>query len=164
MKESKRDIYLKKKDILKFHFSLLLDNIGRLENPRSDSDSDVYSELPDTEDEEQEEQEQQQQYHQQQQQEEYSRMIKPTKTLKRLANNKPEVTVTATTAPKRSKLTSLSVKTRRVQPIDRDQDGNPKLPQQIGVLTVLNLGTIVTDRPNYHNERYIFPVGYTVSR
>ncbi|KAI9366510.1 F/Y-rich N-terminus-domain-containing protein [Pilaira anomala] len=147
----------KKIRTLTFERNLLLDNIGRLENPRSDSDSDVYSELPDTEDEEEEDPEQQQQ-------EEDSRMMKPTKILKRLANNKPEVTVTATTAPKRSKLTSLSVKTRRVQPIDRDQDGKPKLPQQIGVLTVLNLGTIVTDRPNYHNERYIFPVGYTVSR
>lgn len=68
------------------------------------------------------------------------------------------------TPSKRSKLTRFSVKTRRVQPIERNADGSPKLPQQIGVLTVLNLGTIVTDRPNFHNERYIFPVGYTVSR
>lgn len=75
-----------------------------------------------------------------------------------------DVTIPTTTAPKRSKLTRLSVKTRRVQPIDRNPDGSPKLPQQIGVLTVLSLGTIVTDRPTFHNERYIFPVGYTVSR
>jgi hypothetical protein len=68
------------------------------------------------------------------------------------------------TPAKRSKLTRFSVKTRRVQPIERNADGSPKLPQQIGVLTVLNLGTIVTDRPSFHNERYIFPVGYTVSR
>lgn len=65
---------------------------------------------------------------------------------------------------KRSKLTPQSVKTRRVQPIERDAQGHPKLPQQIGVLTVHHLGTIVTNRPNYHNERYIFPVGYSVSR
>lgn len=65
---------------------------------------------------------------------------------------------------KRSKLTPQSVKTRRVQPIERDDQGHPKLPQQIGVLTVHNLGKIVTDRLNFHNERYIFPIGYAVSR
>ena len=65
---------------------------------------------------------------------------------------------------KRSRSAKIPVKTRRVQPIERDADGKPKLPQQIGVLTVHSLGTIVTDRPNFHNERYIFPVGYTVSR
>lgn len=129
----------------------MLDNIGRLENVISDdSDSDLYSDLSDTDDDV-----------------EIAACTNSiavkSKILKKLSQ-KSDVTVTATTAPKRSKLTSLSVKTRRVQPIDRDEDGNPKLPQQIGVLTVLNLGTIVTDRPSFHNERYIFPVGYTVSR
>jgi hypothetical protein len=55
-------------------------------------------------------------------------------------------------------------KTRRVQPIERDETGHPKLPQQIGVLTVVDLGKIKTDRDSFHNERYIFPVGYTVKR
>ncbi|ORX47173.1 FYRN-domain-containing protein [Hesseltinella vesiculosa] len=70
----------------------------------------------------------------------------------------------ASAPPKRSKITKVPSKTRRVQPIERDDDGHPKLPQQIGVLTVLKLGSIVTDRDTFHNERYIFPVGYTVSR
>lgn len=94
-----------------------------------------------------------------------------TRILKKLAN-RPSSTVesshdpatVASAPPKRSKAAHIPVKTRRVQPIDRDEDGNPKLPQQIGVLTVLSLGHIVTDRPTFHNERYIFPVGYTVSR
>lgn len=129
----------------------MLDNIGRLENVISDdSDSDLYSDLSDTDEDVDV-------------QACTNSIAVKSKILKKLAQ-KSDVTVTATTAPKRSKLTSLSVKTRRVQPIDRDEDGNPKLPQQIGVLTVLRLGTIVTDRPSFHNERYIFPVGYTVSR
>ncbi|KAI8384397.1 F/Y-rich N-terminus-domain-containing protein, partial [Radiomyces spectabilis] len=70
----------------------------------------------------------------------------------------------ASAPPKRSKITKIAVKTRRVQPIERDAEGNAKLPQQIGVLTVLDLGKIVSDRDTFHNERYIFPVGYTVSR
>ncbi|OAD02452.1 hypothetical protein MUCCIDRAFT_111836 [Mucor lusitanicus CBS 277.49] len=66
--------------------------------------------------------------------------------------------------PKRSRINKSRVRTRRVQPIQRDQHGHPILPLQIGVLTVTHLGRIVTDRDAFHNERYIFPVGYTVQR
>jgi hypothetical protein len=94
----------------------------------------------------------------------------PSLSLQYHRSNQHDATLVHSSEPtpivpsKRSKLTRFSVKTRRVQPIERNADGSPKLPQQIGVLTVLNLGTIVTDRPNFHNERYIFPIGYTVSR
>lgn len=73
-------------------------------------------------------------------------------------------TTVVSAPPKRSKINRINIKTRRVQPIERDQFGHPKLPQQIGVLTVLNLGTIKKDVDTFHNERYIFPVGYTVKR
>ncbi|CAO3599674.1 unnamed protein product [Absidia cylindrospora] len=73
-------------------------------------------------------------------------------------------TTVASAPPKRSKMSKVQAKTRRVQPIERDESGNPKLPQQIGVLTVLKLGTIEPHREAFHNERYIFPIGYTVSR
>lgn len=73
-------------------------------------------------------------------------------------------TTVASAPPKRSKINRINIKTRRVQPIERDGLGHPKLPQQIGVLTVLDLGTIRADSESFHNERYIFPVGYTVRR
>lgn len=76
----------------------------------------------------------------------------------------PKTTTVPSAPPKRSRINRVNVKTRRVQPIQRDQHGNPILPQQIGVLTVTNLGKIITDREAFHNERYIFPVGYTVQR
>ncbi|KAI8365682.1 F/Y-rich N-terminus-domain-containing protein [Choanephora cucurbitarum] len=79
-------------------------------------------------------------------------------------DTKPTLTTVASAPPKRSKINRVNVKIRRVQPIERDDEGNPILPQQIGVLTVLSLGTIITDRDTFHNERYIFPVGYTVRR
>lgn len=75
-----------------------------------------------------------------------------------------KMTTVASAPPKRSKINRINIKTRRVQPIERDFNGHPKLPQQIGVLTVLNLGKIITDKDSFHNERYIFPVGYTVRR
>lgn len=172
-----RDYIHAKKKIrtLTFERNLLLDNIGRIESSNrmsDDSDSDLYSDLSDTDDD------------LDVTTSTTSIYTKP-KILKRLAqsskprqqstpvthtstfnyhNNDHEVTLPTSTAPKRSKTSKLVLKTRRVQPIDRDEDGHPKLPQQIGVLTVLNLGTIITDRPSFHNERYIFPVGYTVSR
>ena len=73
-------------------------------------------------------------------------------------------TVTTSAPPKRSKMSRAVTKTRRVQPVERDENGNVKLPQQIGGLTVVNLGKIVYDREAFHNERYIFPVGFTVER
>ncbi|KAI8137727.1 F/Y-rich N-terminus-domain-containing protein [Fennellomyces sp. T-0311] len=87
---------------------------------------------------------------------------------KRILSESPthnrDLATVASAPPKRSKLSRIAVKTRRVQPIERDEQGLPRLPQQIGVLTVLDLGKIVSDRDTFHNERYIFPVGYTVSR
>jgi hypothetical protein len=53
---------------------------------------------------------------------------------------------------------------RKVHPIPRDIHGAPVLPIQIGILTLINLGQIVFDRDTFHNERYIWPVGYTVKR
>jgi hypothetical protein len=65
---------------------------------------------------------------------------------------------------KRASKRSMADKVHRVQQVPQDDDGNYILPVQIGILTVLNLGTIVWDRPNFHNDRYIWPVGYTVKR
>ncbi|KAI9336638.1 F/Y-rich N-terminus-domain-containing protein, partial [Zopfochytrium polystomum] len=42
--------------------------------------------------------------------------------------------------------------------------GRPQLPIVVGVITILELGTIVWDRPAYHSERYIYPVGFKSSR
>ncbi|KAJ1902866.1 hypothetical protein LPJ81_003368 [Coemansia sp. IMI 209127] len=58
----------------------------------------------------------------------------------------------------------IASKIRSVQPVPRDMDGNYEMPVQVGILTVLRLGQVVWDRDAYHNERYIWPVGYTVQR
>ncbi|KAI9229069.1 MAG: F/Y rich C-terminus-domain-containing protein, partial [Piptocephalis tieghemiana] len=54
--------------------------------------------------------------------------------------------------------------TRRVPRIKRDASGNPIFPLKVGILRLINVGTVVADRPEFHNERYIWPVGYKVSR
>lgn len=40
----------------------------------------------------------------------------------------------------------------------------PKLPLAFDGITLLNLGRIVLDRPAYHTESCIYPVGYKISR
>ncbi|RIB11896.1 F/Y rich C-terminus-domain-containing protein [Gigaspora rosea] len=52
----------------------------------------------------------------------------------------------------------------KVQYVEQDEHGSYKLPVQIGILTVLSLGTVVYERDTFHNERYIWPVGYAVKR
>lgn len=45
--------------------------------------------------------------------------------------------------------------------VDYDANGNPVMPIQIvPSLIILNLGEIVTDRPNFYNSRYIYPRGF----
>jgi len=64
--------------------------------------------------------------------------------------------------PKRKK-PGTAVK-RKVQPIAVDAKGKPIFPIALGGLTVHSLGEIVHDRPGFHSERYIWPVGYCSSR
>lgn len=64
--------------------------------------------------------------------------------------------------PKRKK-PGTAIK-RKVQPISVDAKGKPIFPIVLGGLTVHSLGEIVHDRPGFHSERYIWPVGYCSSR
>lgn len=72
-----------------------------------------------------------------------------------------------TTAPKKRKkqVRPISETIYRVVPVPTDPaTGQVILPFSIGVHTIHSLGTIVWDRPAYHNKRYIMPVGYHSSR
>lgn len=42
----------------------------------------------------------------------------------------------------------------------RNHDGTPKMPLQLGVLTVESLGVIEYQRPGFHTERTLYPIGY----
>lgn len=45
--------------------------------------------------------------------------------------------------------------------VDRDGDGNIKYPIVVmPTLTILNLGIVDYERPNYHSEKNIFPIGW----
>lgn len=62
------------------------------------------------------------------------------------------------------KKTSLNKIKKIVQPIPLDFTGRPVFPIVLGGLTVHSLGEVVSDRPDYHTEDFIFPVGFCSTR
>lgn len=58
----------------------------------------------------------------------------------------------------------VSTNVRTYYEVDRNDHGLYILPVEIDSWTVIDLGTVVYDRPAYHNQRYIYPVNYTVRK
>lgn len=65
--------------------------------------------------------------------------------------------------PKRLKAHTVTTKSYSIPNVPRDKKGNPVLPLTVGIMTVINLGEVCM-REHFHTERYIFPVGYEVTR
>lgn len=65
--------------------------------------------------------------------------------------------------PKRMRKDPVEPKLRRVQPLEMFQNGQYKLPARVGIITVHSLGKIIPI-PTYHNDRYIWPPGFKISR
>jgi len=55
-------------------------------------------------------------------------------------------------------------KPKKAQLVARDAQNKPTLPARVGVFTIHSLGNVVVDRDAYHTDRYVYPVGYRVSR
>lgn len=63
--------------------------------------------------------------------------------------------------PKRKKPGTVK---KKVLSIHLNDLGVPLFPITLGTLTVYDLGEVVSDRPGFHSERYIWPVGYCSTR
>ncbi|KAI8344082.1 F/Y rich C-terminus-domain-containing protein [Chlamydoabsidia padenii] len=73
-------------------------------------------------------------------------------------------TMVPSSRPKRMRRGNQEPKMRRVQPLPRDpSSGEYTLPAHVGILTVHSLGRVVP-LTTYHNDRYIWPPGFKVSR
>jgi hypothetical protein len=55
-------------------------------------------------------------------------------------------------------------KTKRLVEVQRDRYGEVIFPISLGALTIHSIGQVVYDRPNYHTDKYIWPVGYKATR
>jgi hypothetical protein len=85
--------------------------------------------------------------HQQQQQQQQARGNEPPRAAK----------------PKRLKAHTVTSKSYSIPMVPRDKKGGPMLPLNVGIMTVISLGDVCM-REHFHTERYIFPVGYEVTR
>jgi len=67
--------------------------------------------------------------------------------------------------PKAKRLKAHTVTTRSfsIPMVPRDKKNKPMLPLNVGIMTVISLGDVCM-REHFHTERYIFPVGYEVTR
>ncbi|KAJ6584055.1 hypothetical protein DFH09DRAFT_1028942 [Mycena vulgaris] len=65
--------------------------------------------------------------------------------------------------PKRLKAHTVTSKSYSIPMVPRDKTGKPMLPLNVGIMTVISLGAVCM-REHFHTERYIFPVGYEVTR
>ncbi len=65
--------------------------------------------------------------------------------------------------PKRLKAHTVTSKSYSIPMVPRDKGGRPMLPLNVGIMTVISLGEVCM-REHFHTERYIFPVGYEVTR
>lgn len=65
--------------------------------------------------------------------------------------------------PKRLKAHTVTSGNHNIPIVPRDKKGKPMLPLNVGIMTVIALGEVCT-REHFHTERYIFPVGYEVTR
>jgi hypothetical protein len=65
--------------------------------------------------------------------------------------------------PKRLKAHTVTSKSFSIPTVPRDKKGRPMLPLNVGIMTVISLGEVCM-REHFHTERYIFPVGYEVTR
>ena len=68
-----------------------------------------------------------------------------------------------TVKSKRLKAHTVTTKSFSIPMVPRDKGGKPMLPLNVGIMTVINLGEVCM-REHFHTERYIFPVGYEVTR
>ena len=65
--------------------------------------------------------------------------------------------------PKRLKAHTVTSRSYSIPMVPRDKKGRPLLPLNVGIMTVISLGEVCM-REHFHTERYIFPVGYEVTR
>ncbi|KXN82422.1 hypothetical protein AN958_02572 [Leucoagaricus sp. SymC.cos] len=65
--------------------------------------------------------------------------------------------------PKRLKAHTVTSGNHNIPIVPRDKEGKPMLPLNVGIMTVIRLGEVCM-REHFHTERYIFPVGYEVTR
>ena len=53
---------------------------------------------------------------------------------------------------------------KKIPPYAVSAEGKPILPMKLGILTLVDLGTVIWDNNAFHNQRYIWPAGFETIR
>ncbi|ORY96323.1 F/Y-rich N-terminus-domain-containing protein [Syncephalastrum racemosum] len=53
---------------------------------------------------------------------------------------------------------------RNPKEVPRDADGKVLLPFEFSSMKLISLGEVEYERPAYHNDRYVWPIGFTIER
>jgi hypothetical protein len=64
--------------------------------------------------------------------------------------------------PKRRK--SENSQPKKVNPLPTNSEGKVVFPIHLGVLSILQLGTVVYNKPGFHSTSYIWPIGFKSTR
>ncbi|KAI8823514.1 F/Y-rich N-terminus-domain-containing protein [Fimicolochytrium jonesii] len=145
---------------LKREKDLLLDRLDRFEGPITSSSDSALSSLSETDSESDISSDGSQDLPSAKRQ----RTAEGATNLSQLPSREPSPPPSNARAKKGTTRKPFTSKLRKIQPVPRDEFGNPVLPLHLGITTLYALGTIVHDRKNFHTERYIYPVGYKASR
>ncbi|KAL0961479.1 hypothetical protein HGRIS_006422 [Hohenbuehelia grisea] len=90
-------------------------------------------------------------------------MFIPPPSIPPPAAQRPPVEPPRQAKPKRLKAHTVTTKSFSIPMVPRDKSRKPMLPLNVGIMTVISLGEVCM-REHFHTERYIFPVGYEVTR
>ncbi|KAG1442721.1 hypothetical protein G6F56_010953 [Rhizopus delemar] len=74
-----------------------------------------------------------------------------------------QVTIDAAEAIKKYNVARAMPKIKK-NVIETNEDGTVVLPVTIGQMKITDLGQVDYERSEFHNNRYIYPIGYTVER
>lgn len=80
-------------------------------------------------------------------------------------NVSDDKTIVQTTGPKASYTRKTPEnRVRKVKPILKNASGQYLVPAKYGTVTIIDCGKIDSTNPVYHTDRYIYPIGFHVTR
>ncbi|KAG4066102.1 hypothetical protein HA402_001349 [Bradysia odoriphaga] len=89
-----------------------------------------------------------------------------TKKIKKRSNSEASSKSRVSSTAKAAKKMEATQQNQQqfVQTISINQNGRPIYPITIGNLSIHDLGAIIVDRPGYHTENWIYPIGFVSTR
>lgn len=86
------------------------------------------------------------------------------KELSKKQNSNESGTPTQSTRKPYKKRAKKQQSSQPSETISLDSNDGTSYPMDLGALKILSIGQIITDRPNYHSENWVYPSGFVSTR